>query len=128
VSAVYGLRGKGHLDRQLRGYNNAARFSSWLVLRDLDTDALCAPDLVHRMLPDGAANMRFRIAVKAVESWLMADLEGFSHFIGVPRSIVPINSEGIADPKRAPSWIWRAVHRKERYAKISCLRQELRPL
>ena len=46
VSAVYGKRGKGDLDKKLPAFNNAARFhGSWLVVRDLDMDAPCAAAL-----------------------------------------------------------------------------------
>lgn len=49
--AVHGEKGKNWLDRNLRGYNNAARFAPWLVLRDLDRDAECAPELLASLLP-----------------------------------------------------------------------------
>jgi hypothetical protein len=43
AGAVYGLRGKHDLDGKLPAYNNAARFSPWLVLRDLNTDSPVLP-------------------------------------------------------------------------------------
>jgi len=36
---IYGKNGKPLLRRQIQGYNNAARFSPWMVLVDLDRDA-----------------------------------------------------------------------------------------
>ena len=41
--AIYGRNGKSHLHRRLSSYNQAARFSRWFVLVDLDLDAECAP-------------------------------------------------------------------------------------
>src|SRR5580704_18765909 len=35
VGSVYGRAGKQHLLRALAGYNNAARFSPWIVILDL---------------------------------------------------------------------------------------------
>ena len=42
---VYGKNGKRHLRERITGYNNAARFSPWIVLIDLDHDAECSPPL-----------------------------------------------------------------------------------
>lgn len=98
---VHGLVGKSGLDRQLRGYNSAARFAPWFVLRDMNGDAPCAGELVGRLLPAPAAGMCFRIAVSALETWLMADTEEMARFLRVPISAIPKAPESIADPKRA---------------------------
>jgi hypothetical protein len=49
IRAVYGRTGKSHLQRRLSGYNQAARFSPWIVLVDLDHDAECAPPFPELM-------------------------------------------------------------------------------
>lgn len=41
--------GKSKLDRRLPGYNEAARRTPWLVLRDLDRDVPCAAALVRQL-------------------------------------------------------------------------------
>jgi hypothetical protein len=97
--AIYGRSGKADLDRGLPGYNNAARFWPWLVLRDLDTDAPCAPELARLILPNPADWMRFRIAVREVESWLLADPERLSNYLRVPRRSMPNSPDSLADPK-----------------------------
>jgi hypothetical protein len=76
MAQVSGLRGKGHLDLRLPAYNNAARFSDWLVVRDLDQDADCAATLVRAKLRAPSKGMRFRVAVRSIEAWLLADAEG----------------------------------------------------
>lgn len=48
---VYGKRGKSHLLLRLRSYNQAACFSPWLVLVDLNSDADCAPTFRAALLP-----------------------------------------------------------------------------
>jgi hypothetical protein len=40
---VYGKNGKSFLLERLRAYNQAARFSPWIILIDLDDDDECAP-------------------------------------------------------------------------------------
>jgi hypothetical protein len=51
---VYGKNGKQHLHKRITGFNNAARYSPWIVLLDLDHDAECAPPLRSHWLPEAA--------------------------------------------------------------------------
>jgi hypothetical protein len=63
IGAVHGRHGKRHLERSLRGYNEAARLSPWLVMLDLDSDAECAPILRAQLLASESPMMLLRIAV-----------------------------------------------------------------
>ncbi len=99
LGPVYVGHGKTFLDRRLRDYNNAARYAPWLVLRDLDHDAECAPTLARRLLPEPARWMALRLAVRASEAWLLADQERFAQFLGVARARVPSEPEALPDPK-----------------------------
>jgi hypothetical protein len=98
---MYGKRGKSPLLRQLRGYNRAARFTPWVVLVDLDQDEECAPPFRAARLTEPAPNMCFRIAVREVEAWLLADSERLAQFLAVPRNAVPANPEALLLPKDA---------------------------
>jgi hypothetical protein len=97
----YVKNGKGALDQSLRGFNIAARRSCWLVLRDLDEDAGCAPELRVRLLPSPEAHMRFHVPVHAVEAWLLADVEAMSAFLSISEKRVPRRPEDVARPKLA---------------------------
>lgn len=99
VGAEHGGMGKDRLDQRLPGYNRAASFAPWVVLRDLDQDAPCAPVLVTRLLPRPASRMVFRVAVRKVEAWLLADHEGMSRFLGVPPASFPSSPDSRIDPK-----------------------------
>ena len=101
TTAVYGLNGKHYLDKRLAKYNNAARFSTWMVLRDLNSDESCAPVLRARLLPSPAPRMRLHIVVRAVEAWLLADHKAFSEFLGVRSGDLPANPEEVLQPKFA---------------------------
>jgi hypothetical protein len=94
-------RGKARLDKKLPAFNNAARHGRWLVLRDLDADAPCASELVGRLLPNPAAHMRLRIAVRAAEAWLIADRDNLMRFLKVGAQQMPTDSDDLADPKQA---------------------------
>ena len=99
ISADYGESGKNRLDGALAGYNAAARHGSWLVLRDLDTDADCAPTLRARLLAVPASGMAFRIAVREIEAWLIADLHSFAQYFSIPVGRVSTGPESIHRPK-----------------------------
>lgn len=75
VGPVHIRGGKAGVDDRIRAYNQAARHGLWLVVRDLDRDAPCAGELVARLIGSPADLMCFRIAVRQVESWLLADGE-----------------------------------------------------
>jgi hypothetical protein len=68
---------------------------------DLDADAGCAPPLRAVWLPQPAPMMCFRVAVRAVEAWLLADREQLARFLGIAASRVPLAPETVLDPKRA---------------------------
>lgn len=104
--------GKGKLDAQLKGYNNAARFAPWLVVRDLDRDARCPPEMVKRILPSPAGQMCLRIAVRAMEAWLLADRDAIARFLGIRAVLVPTEVEALPDPKRVLVELARKSPRK----------------
>ena len=99
VGRVFGRNGKSHLKAIIDGYNRAARFSPWIVLVDLDNDFECAPSLRTEWLSAPAEHMCFRVAVREIESWLLADRGGIAAFLGVPRSRIPRTVDDLDDPK-----------------------------
>lgn len=99
LGTVYGLRGKNWLDQKLPAYNNAARHTQWFALRDLNGDAPCAAGLVELLLPARAAGMCLRIAVRASESWLLADRDRMAEFLSVPAYRIPADPDAIDNPK-----------------------------
>lgn len=99
LGSVYGKAGKASLLKQLHHYNQAANFSPWIVLVDLDQDAACAPSARAGWLATAAPQMCFRIAVRAVESWLLADRQTLAAFLGIKESHIPTNPESLKNPK-----------------------------
>jgi hypothetical protein len=98
---VYGKGGKTALRSKLDGYNHAARHAPWVVLVDLDQDHDCAPPFRMTWMPAPADGLCFRIAVRAVEAWLLADSKSIGRFFGVATSKVPASPENLSDPKQA---------------------------
>lgn len=113
VGTVYGKVGKAHLRQKIQGYNNAARFSLWMVLVDLDHEEDCAPRLRERWLSDSAPNLCFRVAVREVEAWLLADADTLASYLSVARSRMPSNPEQLRDPKGTIVDLARRSRRRE---------------
>jgi len=111
---VYGKNGKDFLRRRIRGYNNAARFGPWVVIVDLDDEKQpCAPPLVSEWLPTPSQQMCFRVAVREIEAWLLADRERISKFLAVALSRVPTQPESLDDPKQALVNLARCSRRRD---------------
>ena len=108
---VYGKQGKAFLRQRIAGYNNAARRSPWIVLIDLDREEECAPPLRNAWLVQPAPHLCFRVAVREVEAWLMADREHLAAFLRVPRNKIPASPEGLDDPKTAMVTLARSSKR-----------------
>ncbi len=96
---VYGKEGKALLRQKIRGYNNAARHAPWLVLVDLNGEADCAPPLCRAWLPEPARLLCFRVAVRQVEAWLIADTDRLADFLSVAKGKVPCDPETLPNAK-----------------------------
>ena len=101
LSGVFGRKGKDWIKQKIEDYNNAARFSNWFVLVDLDAEEVCAPKLISKWMPEPAPFMFFRVAVRSIESWLLADRDQIAGFLGVHPKNVPKNPESLPDPKES---------------------------
>jgi len=99
VGTVYGRNGKSYLLQRLPNYNKAAHFAPWFVIVDLDTDAQCPPQATGQWLPNPAKGMRLRVAVRAIEAWLMADRESMARFLAVAPSRIRHNIDLDPNPK-----------------------------
>ena len=70
-----------------------------MVLVDLDHDAECAPPFCAEWVPSPAPYLCFRVAVREVEAWLMADADSLASFLSVVRNKIPAEPEQLDDPK-----------------------------
>ena len=91
---------QGLFEAKISGYNQAAHYSPWVVIADLNHEAACAPLLKRAWLPSPAPRMCFRIAVREIESWLLADSERISSFLKVAKAEIPNDTEALGDPKQ----------------------------
>jgi hypothetical protein len=99
VGNCYKRGGFGYLKKNIAGFNNAAKSMLFLVLTDLDLGE-CAPTLLKEWLSvPGHHNLLFRVAVREVESWVLADRGRFAKFIGIRKTLVPTHVDRIDNPK-----------------------------
>lgn len=109
---VYGRQGKAALRQKIGGYLNAAQWDPWLIVVDLDRDFECAPPLCAEWLDRTAPMLCFRVAVRQVEAWLLADAEGVADFLGVAKKRVPTDPEAVSEPKTTMINLARASRRR----------------
>jgi hypothetical protein len=100
VSYVYGKRGKNYLMENIQRYNQAAQHGRWVILVDLNNDAKCPPPFINSWLPLRNQNLQLRVAVRAVESWLLSERDEMARFLAVSKQRIPLYPEDEDKPKR----------------------------
>jgi hypothetical protein len=101
VDRVMGMRGFGYLKSKIEALNQAAHNGIVsVVIADLD-DGKC-PEKLRRdwLRGDPHRNLLFRVAVKEIESWLLADHQGLAQFFGIPEGRIPQHADEIPNPKQ----------------------------
>lgn len=97
---VFNARGFGELKKGMNKFREASRVLPHIVLTDLDRYP-CPPALLDNwgatQLP---STLLFRIAVREVEAWLLADRVGIAEFLHIDVHKVPQAPEAEDDPKR----------------------------
>lgn len=111
---VQGKKGKPFLLSRLHSFNQAACYSPWLVLVDLDSCDKCVVEARTQYLARPESLMCLRIAVAEAEAWLLADQDAIAAFLGVAPPKIPAMPDQLADPKQALI----NLARRSRYKKI----------
>jgi hypothetical protein len=115
VGVTYNRGGFGYLKSNIEGFNNAAKGTPFFVLTDLDRYD-CPPALMKDWLSIAKhPNLIFRIAVREVESWLLADRIHFSRFLGVNEKLIP---KGVDDNIVDPKLFLLKIAQKSRYSEL----------
>ena len=101
IGPCYMHRGFGYLKKKIAGFNQAARGVPFLVLTDLDQGYPCPAALVADWLRvPRHPNLMFRVAVREVESWVLADREAVSTFLKTRLDLIPRDTDQLADAKQ----------------------------
>ncbi len=98
-AAVHVNHGIARIKANIKKWNEAARIVPVIILVDSD-DSACSVEMKADWLPNGESRkLIFRIAVREVESWLLADHVEFPKFLGISTSLLPRNPDTVVDPK-----------------------------
>lgn len=80
-------------------FNQAGMRMPVLGLVDLEREP-CAPALLAKHLPHKAQGFYLRVAVRMLESWLLADRSAIADFLCVSLAAIPKEPDGEPHPKR----------------------------
>lgn len=98
---AFGRKGWTYIEQKIRAFDQSCNFVGLLTLVDfMDTRLECAPSVVNKWLPNRNRNHIFRVVVREIEAWVLADRENCASFLYVPVVKVPLDPEGEDDPKR----------------------------
>lgn len=92
--------GFGEIRGNLEKYLKLAIREPVVLITDLDRYQ-CAPSLIAEWFGKNEQSnfLCFRVAVREIESWLMADRTNFASYVGVSEAKVPRQIENESDPK-----------------------------
>lgn len=100
IDRMINTRGHGQIKSGIGKFRTSSYALPHVVLTDLDRYP-CPPALLDNWgATDLPPQLLFRIAVREVEAWLLADREGIAEFLHVAVSKVPHAPEAEGDPKR----------------------------
>ncbi|MEO8096155.1 MAG: hypothetical protein ABI811_00525 [Acidobacteriota bacterium] len=99
IGTAYGRSGFGYLKKTIPGWNAAAGGNPFAVMTDLDQHT-CPPQLLEDWFHvPKHPNLIFIVAVREIESWLLADSANLADFLNVSAKHIPNGVEGLNDPK-----------------------------
>lgn len=82
-------------------YNVAAKFQTIVGLADLEQEPCASELLKEKLKGERSARFHLRLAVRMVESWIMADRQAFAAFLGISQALIPTAPDEQEHPKRA---------------------------
>ncbi len=121
VAQALGRRGFGYLRSKVRNFCELARVTPVLLLTDLD-DADCPPALIEDWADRDQVPplLLFRVAVRQIESWLLADREGVAGLLGINAANISRDPDALPDAK---SELLRLAQRARRDVKGDLVKQ-----
>ncbi len=103
VNTKIGRQGNGYLRSNISSFFQTAYHSKVFLITDLDNNP-CPLALIDDWKKttniSQPPNMLFRVAVREIESWLLADIIGMSNFLGISKDKFDINPEELQKPKK----------------------------
>jgi hypothetical protein len=99
VQHKLGKKGNGYLRSKINSWYQMAEHQVMVVLTDLDRSN-CLVEFRDQWLLNPAPNhLVFRVAVREVESWVLADHQAMRELIG-DKGVLPVNPDELPNPKQ----------------------------
>jgi hypothetical protein len=96
----FGKKGCGYIEKKIQQFNLTAHHIHYLALVDfMDTKLDCPAEVISNWLPYQHSKMVFRVVVRELESWLLADRSNLAKFLKINIAMLPLDPEQISDPK-----------------------------
>jgi len=98
----YGKKGYPYIADKIKSFNRSAKgeFYLFTLVDFMDSRLNCPSEVIMKLLPHPSPNMVFRVVVRELESWLIADRKNLAKFLKISLQQIPDNPESINDPKR----------------------------
>ena len=97
--------GSSNIKKMLPAVSNMVKSGlAVVILADLDA-VTCAPEMIRKWLPTQRSKSQlpdgfiFRIAVREVESWLIADRHALASILKIPETNLSADPDSLNDPK-----------------------------
>lgn len=121
-----GLKGNGYLRAKMDSWCQMAERQVMMVLTDLDR-ANCLVEFRDQWVADRSlpASLVFRIAVREVESWVLADHEAMRVLVG-KKGALPTLPDDLPDPKQSLLGLSKAAPKSVRDDLIKTIDGQLR--
>jgi len=101
VGTTFGKKGWTYIEKKIAAFDSSCAHQWLLTLIDcMDTGKDCPVHIVREWVPQCADKHIFRVVVREIESWILADRNGISNFLSVPLAKIPLNPDALPDPKR----------------------------
>ena len=118
----YNKKGKDNIKKIIPDLKNMNKNPNLyiFILTDLDRTN-CAPDLVREWFPTGmklSKNIVFRVAVREVEAWLLANRDKLAEFLSIDKSNFTDNPDSLDNPKRYLLELIRKKGRKSMHKRM----------
>lgn len=100
VDLVLRKQGNGYLKSKIANFCEIAQHTPVLLITDLDTTTTVEKlkvDWLNKTKPP--KSFLFHVAVREVESWLLADHQGMKQMLGKKINKLPVAPDDLADPK-----------------------------
>ena len=123
ITQEINAHGFGKIKRDILKYNNAAKNKPFLIITDLDKKE-CAVSLIEDWFnnTEKEPELIFRVAVKEIDAWILADKKGIAKTLNISPDIIPSEPEKIDNPKELLMQLAKKIKKQKNQRRISTKR------